>query len=162
MGVEEIIPWALMSLTSVALQIATKLAAPSPPSSQAPVTQARGQQINTKSNQAPIPLLYGLVRVGGVIVFESSSGADNKYYHMILVLGEGEIEGFTQVGGIDEVYLDTKLYTEYGGNVYYELFKGTATQNVCSTLQTACPEWTDPLRYTAYLYIRLHACPVNC
>jgi hypothetical protein len=158
MGVEEVaIMAAITAITSICYQIAVKMAAPSgPPTARADVvTQARGHQINTKSNQAVIPLLYGEVRVGGIIVYESSSGADNNYYHMILVLGEGEIEGFTQVGGVDELYLDGKLYTEYGGTVYYELFKGTATQNVCATLQAACPEWNDPLRHTAYLYLRL-------
>ena len=161
MGVESLILFVISLVISVFNQLAMKASAP--PSAQATATQeARGHQQNVKSNQAPVAVIYGETRIGGTIVYENSSSTsprpseqDNKYYHMVMVLGEGEIEGFTQVGGVDEVYLDAKLYTEYGGNVYYEVFKGTADQNVCATLQAACPEWNDPLRYTAYLYIRL-------
>jgi hypothetical protein len=156
MGVDEPTVAGITTFLSAARSTATKASLPSPPGPAATAAQeARGHQTNTKPNQAVIPLLYGEVRVGGIIVYESSSGGDNKLYHCILVVGEGETEGLTQVDGVDEAYLDSKLYTEHGDTVHYELFKGTANQEACATLQAACPEWNDPLRYTAHLYLRL-------
>jgi len=116
-----------------------------------------GYQVNKQSMNATIPLLYGQTRVGINRSFVATSGSDNKYLHIIGILGEGEIEGFSdQAGGYDPVYFDNRLYTEYGaGNVYFELFKGTSAQTVCSTLNSAVPGWTDPLKHTAYIYLRL-------
>lgn len=122
---------------------------------QEPEDGPKGIQTNTRSSQEVIPLLYGESRVGTNVVFIGTTGSSNKYLHMVCGLGEGPIEGLRQVDGVDQVFLDDKIYTQYGGNVYYELFTGSSTQTVCSTLQTAIPEWTDPLKYTAYLYVRL-------
>lgn len=119
--------------------------------------KAYGFQINSQSTNQPIPVVYGKSRVPINRVYINYSGTDNEYIHIIGILAEGEIEGFDdQVEGVDPLFFDNKLYTEFGaGNVYYELFTGTATQSVCATLNAACPEWTDPLRYTAYIYLRL-------
>ncbi|RLB84766.1 MAG: hypothetical protein DRH26_18910 [Deltaproteobacteria bacterium] len=116
-----------------------------------------GIQANYQSSKIKLPLLYGQSRVGINKCYINTSGSDAKYLHIIGILGEGPIEGFSdQVRGVDPLYFNNKLYTEFGaGNVEYELFTGTSTQNVCSTLHAAISEWTDPLRYTAYIYVRL-------
>ena len=119
------------------------------------IDQSRGHLVNTTNSQAPLSLLYGRSRVGINRAYIGVSGSDNKYIHIIGVVGEGEVNGIGQTGGVDQVFLDDKVYTEYGSLVHYEFFTGSPTQNVCSTLHTAIPEWTDPLRYTAYIYIRL-------
>ena len=102
-----------------------------------------------------LPLIYGTVRVGVNQVYIGCSDSANQYLNIIGVVGEGPVNGIHQEGGVDQVFLDDKIYTEYGGNVYYEFFTGTATQNVCATMHSAIPEWTDPLRYTAYIYMRI-------
>ena len=116
-----------------------------------------GFQVNTQSSKAHLPLIYGSSRVGINRVFVEATGSDNEYIHIIGTLGEGEIEGFSeQVSGVDPVYLNNKLWNAYGtGNVHFELFTGSPTQTVCATLNTAIPRWTDPLRNTAYIYVRL-------
>ena len=119
----------------------------------------RGKQIEYQDSQAVIPLVYGTFRLGVNKVYMSTTGDNNTYLHIVGVICEGEIEGFEQVGGVDCLYLDDKLYNQYGGMVYYELFTGSPTQTVCATLQTATAgepyPWTDPLKNTAYIYVRL-------
>ena len=75
--------------------------------------------------------------------------------HLDWTLCEGEIEGIVQEDGVDQIYINNELYTSYGNRVYYEFFNGSATQTTCATLHSAIPAWDDPLRYTAYLYVRL-------
>jgi len=119
------------------------------------LSDAQGHLATRRSTQDAIPLIYGHTRVGINECYLGQSGTDNKYLHIVGIIGEGEINGIHQVDGVDQIFLDDKLYTEYGSLVYYEIFKGTASQNVCATLQNACPEWNDPLRHTAYIYMRL-------
>jgi hypothetical protein len=116
---------------------------------------ALGSQINGCDTAKSLPLVYGRSRVGINKVYKGTNGSDNKYLHIIGTLCEGEIEGIVQEDGVDQIFLDDKLYTAYGNRVYYEIFNGSATQNVCSTLHNAIWEWNDPLRNTAYIYIRL-------
>ena len=108
-----------------------------------------------RSADASIPLIYGPCRVSVKQVYVGTSSADNQYLHIIGVIGEGPVNGIHQEASVDQVFLDDKIYTDFGGNVYYELFTGTSSQTACSTLNTAVPEWTDPLRYTAYIYVRV-------
>lgn len=118
--------------------------------------RSRGHLINSKSSQAEIPLIYGQVRVGLNHVYVGTTGDRNDYLHLVGVIGEGPIDGIVQVDGVDQIWIDGKLWTEYGsGNVHYEFFAGTADQSVCSTLHDVDINWTNPLRNTAYLYLRL-------
>ncbi len=124
-------------------------------SEKSPALQGRGHLVNTRSTQEPIPLIYGRCRVGINQAYAGCSGEDNKYLHIIGIVGEGPLHGIAQTDGVDQVFLDDKLYTAYGSLVYYEFFTGTDDQAVCATLAAADPTWNDPLRHTAYLYIRL-------
>lgn len=83
-----------------------------------------GYLTNTRSADATLPVVYGRFRVGGNIVYMSSTGTDNEYLHMVITLSEGPIEG------IEAVYLDEKLSTDFGDNVYYEFFNGSGLQGV--------------------------------
>jgi len=56
---------------------------------------ARGILVNKKSANGAIPIVYGTRKVGGNIVFLETSGADNQYLYMALVLSEGEIDSVT-------------------------------------------------------------------
>ena len=116
-----------------------------------------GTLINSKTTDAIRPIVYGLTRVGGNLAFATTTGTDNKYLYFILSLAEGEVNKIHQSGGVDQIFLNGKLYTEsdYAGYFTYEFFSGSATQNVCSTLHTAYPAFTDPRRYNAYLFCKL-------
>lgn len=115
----------------------------------------RGHLVNRRSSQAVIPVVYGTHRVGLQIVYVGTSDTDNKYLHIVGKVSVGPVKGIRQVDGVDQIWLDDKLYTEFGALVYYEFFNGTSTQTVCSTLHDAIPEWNEPLRHFAYLYMRL-------
>ena len=121
----------------------------------------RGQMVDSKDNQDNIPLIYGLQRVPVNICYMVTTGTNNNQLHLIGIIGEGEINGVHQVGGVDQIWLDDKLYTEYPGLVSYTVYTGTSTQNAHADLVTATagmsPEnvWNDPLRNTAYIYMCL-------
>ena len=51
--------------------------------------QAKGVLVNKTSANAPIPVIYGQRKVGGVGVFIETSGTDNEYLYMIFTLAEG-------------------------------------------------------------------------
>ncbi len=58
-----------------------------------PDQNAKGILVNKFSSNAHIPIIYGTRKVGGNVVFLRTSGTDNKYLYMAVVLGEGEISG---------------------------------------------------------------------
>jgi len=111
---------------------------------------------STRTTDYRLPLIYGTSRVAPNWVYIGNSGGDNKYLHMIGVLCEGPVKGIKQVDSVDQIFINDKLYTQYGGSrIYYEFFNGTSDQTACATLTASDPSWTDPLHYTAYIYLRL-------
>lgn len=115
----------------------------------------KGHLGNSRSTQEPVGLIYGRVRVGLNYAYMGSSGSENNFLHIAGIIGEGEMNRIALTGGVPQVFLDDKLYTLFGGLVYFEFFGGSADQDVCSTLQTAIPAWEDPMRNTAYIYLRI-------
>jgi hypothetical protein len=126
-----------------------------PDTPQMKMSTGRGHLLNQRSHTAPLPLVYGECRLGVNIVYAGVSGTNNKYLHLVCAICEGPVDSIIQKESVYQIWLNDKLYTEYESLVYYEFFNGTSTQNVCSTLHTVIPSWNDPLRNTAYLYIRL-------
>ena len=59
--------------------------------------EARGILVNKRNANAHIPVIYGTRKVGGNIVFLESSGTDNEFLYMALVLGEGEIASVEKI-----------------------------------------------------------------
>jgi len=117
--------------------------------------QRQGWQINTCDNTIPLPIVLGRCRVGINRVYTGVSGEDNKFLHIIGNICEGEIEGIVNIGGVDQFFLDDDIYTKFGDKVYFEMFNGSPTQTVCATLHNAIPEWNEPKKNTAYIYIKL-------
>ena len=137
--------------------VMTAIAIGHPPEFAAKKPKNEGTLVNSKTTDAIRPIVYGLTRVGGNLAFATTTGTDNKYLHLILSLAEGEVSKIHQSGGVDQIFLNGELYTEsdYADYFSYEFFSGSSTQNVCSTLHTAYPAFTDPRRYNAYLYCKL-------
>jgi hypothetical protein len=52
---------------------------------------ARGILVNKFLANSSIPVVYGTRKVGGNVVFVETSGTDNQYLYMAVVLSEGEI-----------------------------------------------------------------------
>tara|TARA_R100000697_G_scaffold30565_3_gene40721 strand:+ start:205 stop:2370 length:2166 start_codon:yes stop_codon:yes gene_type:complete len=63
----------------------------------------RGILLNKQSNNASIPVIYGTRLVGGTRVFIETSGTDNEFLYIALVLSEGEINGITEIRVDDKV-----------------------------------------------------------
>ena len=61
----------------------------------------KGILINKQSNDANIPVIYGERLTGGVRIFMETSGTDNTYLYMAIVMSEGEINDITEIR-IDE------------------------------------------------------------
>ena len=60
-------------------------------------TYEKGVLINKQSNDANIPVIYGTRLVGGTRVFMETSGTDNTYLYMAIVMAEGEINDITSI-----------------------------------------------------------------
>ena len=63
----------------------------------------RGILLNKQSNNACIPVIYGERLVGGTRVFIETSGTDNTYLYVALVLAEGEVNSIEQIKVDDKV-----------------------------------------------------------
>jgi len=57
----------------------------------------KGILLNKQSNDASIPVVYGTRMLGGTRVFIETSGTDNQYLYVALVLCEGEINDITEI-----------------------------------------------------------------
>ena len=146
----------IMAAASFALSAIAGLLTASPQEQKA--ASSRGQLVNTSDTQMPLPIIYGRQRVGINRVYVGVSGYDNKFLHVIGTICEGEIEGIVELDGVPQIFLNDRLYNTIGttplGNPLftYEFFNGSPTQDVCASLNAVIPEWTDPLRNTAYIY----------
>jgi len=65
----------------------------------------RGLLVNKQSNDSNIPVIFGERLVGGTRVFMETSGTDNTYLYMCIVMAEGEIND------IEEIRVDDKVIT---------------------------------------------------
>ena len=62
-----------------------------------PDANARGALINKVSANAHIPLIYGTRKVGGNVVFVETSGTDNEFLYLAIIVSEGEIHDITKI-----------------------------------------------------------------
>ena len=81
----------------------------------------RGILVNKQSNNSSIPVVYGERLIGGTRVFIQTSGTDNEFLYIALVLCEGEINS------IEEIRVDDKVVT----------FSGALTDNTQRTVASS-------------------------
>tara|TARA_Y100000356_G_scaffold92960_1_gene78420 strand:+ start:164 stop:3127 length:2964 start_codon:yes stop_codon:yes gene_type:complete len=135
--------------------------------------QAKGILINKFTANSSIPVVYGTRKVGGNVVFVETSGTDNQYLYMAVVLSEGEIDSVqtlfvnnnpvtlsgsltdgTQrtVTSADSNFFDTENSKSL---ITVEAHLGTDTQTA-SPLLDELQSWTTDhrLRGLAYLALR--------
>ena len=130
----------------------------------------QGILLNKQSNDASIPVIYGERMVGGTRVFLETSGADNTYLYMALVLCEGEINS------IEQIYVDDKLvswasslsdgteievsssdsnfYKSSTSHIRVQPFFGTDSQTTSSLLSTLS-SWGSNHRLRGICYLAL-------
>jgi len=58
---------------------------------------AKGVLVNKFSANAHIPIVYGTRKVGGNVVFLETSGTDNEFLYMAIIVSEGEINDITKI-----------------------------------------------------------------
>jgi hypothetical protein len=130
-----------------------------------------GILVNKQSNDANIPIIYGTRLVGGTRVFMETSGTDNTYLYMAIVLGEGEINDITEIRVDDKAVTwasdladntavevnssDSNFYKNSESLIRVEPHYGTDDQSASSLLSTLSSWGTNHrLRGLAYLALR--------
>jgi len=131
----------------------------------------KGILLNKSSNDASIPVIYGTRMVGGTRVFMETSGTDNTYLYMALVLAEGEINDITEIRVNDNAVTwsgdladntqrtvgsgDGNFYKDSASLITVEPHYGTDSQSA-STLLSTLSSWgsNHRLRGIAYLALR--------
>ena len=131
----------------------------------------KGILLNKSSNDASIPVIYGTRMVGGTRVFMETSGTDNTYLYMALVLAEGEINDITEIRVNDNAVTwsgdladntqrtvgsgDGNFYKDSASLITVEPHYGSDSQSA-STLLSTLSSWgsNHRLRGIAYLALR--------
>jgi len=105
-------------------------------------------------------IVYGRSRIGGTVVYITTSGADNKYLHMVIAMAGHEIDAFESVYFNDEKVWQGTYQSGWGSYARIKFYKGDQT-TADSDLVSESAAWTNDhiLRDTAYLYVRLEYDP---
>ena len=130
-----------------------------------------GVLLNKQSNDANIPVVYGTRLVGGIRIFVQTSGTDNQYLYIAIILAEGEINDVKQIKIDDKVVTfassfsdntavevasnDANFYKDGESLIRVEPHYGTDGQSA-STLLSTLSNWgsNHKLSGLAYLAIR--------
>ena len=130
----------------------------------------KGTLINKQSNDASIPVVYGERMLGGVRVFVETSGTDNNYLYIALVLCEGEIDDITEIRIDDKVVTwasdladntavevnssDSNFYKNSESLIRVEPHYGTDGQSASSLLSTLT-SWGSNHKLSGLAYLAL-------
>ena len=124
----------------------------------------RGYDVNGLATGTALDhqIIYGKARVGGVRIYDESTGTNNKYLHRIIAFTGHEIESFETIYINDEaVTLNASGYvtspSHYNSKVRIKKHLGASDQTADSTLVSESAHWTSNhrLRGISYLYIRM-------
>ncbi len=130
----------------------------------------RGILLNKQSNDANIPVIYGERLVGGTRVFMETSGTDNTYLYMAIVMSEGEINSIEEVRVDDKAVTfasslsdgtevevgsgDSNFYKDSESLIRIQPFFGTDSQSASSLLSTLS-SWGSNHRLRGVCYLAL-------
>jgi hypothetical protein len=129
----------------------------------------RGALVNKFNANAHIPVVYGTRKVGGNVVFLETSGTDNQYLYMALVLSEGEVADIdaifvndNQVTWSGDIADNTQITVGSGDANFYsgsslitcEPHFGSDSQTASSLLSTLS-SWTSNHRLRGLCYLAL-------
>ena len=110
---------------------------------------------NKASANAAVPVLYGTRKIGGTRVYLEVNGADNEYFHQVIVLAEGEIDS------INNVYLNDVDSTDSRFSGLVTIVKKTGADNQAavtgSEISNLPSGWTSAHKLSgmAYIYVRI-------
>ena len=130
----------------------------------------RGLLINKQSNDSNIPVVYGERLVGGTRVFMETSGTDNTYLYMSIIMAEGEINDITEIRVDDKVVTwasalsdgtevevnssDTNFYKDSTSLIRIEPHYGTDGQSA-STLLSTLTNWGSNHKLSGLCYLAI-------
>jgi predicted phage tail protein len=120
-----------------------------------------GFTITSRDPSAARRIIYGTQRVGGTMVYLSSSGDNNEFLHMVIVLAGHKVNFISDIYFDDEaIPLDANgnATGRLAGFAYVEKHLGDPDQLASTALMAAKPqEWTSAhrLRGVAYIYVRI-------
>ena len=112
----------------------------------------RGRTQLVRSSVENHRIVYGTVLLSGPLVYIGTTGDENKYLHMVIVIAAHEVEE------IGDVYFNDKLATVYDSNLYrITKHLGATDQSADPDLVEEVEEWTTAhtLNGRAYIYARL-------
>ena len=130
---------------------------------------SRGYSIAGESGSAlDHQIIYGKTRVGGVRIYDASTGSNNNDLHRILAFAGHEIESYEQIYLNDEVVTldgsgNVTSPTRYNGLVRIKKYYGTTSQGAdpdlvadTASLSPEAGRWTTAhrLQGIAYLYVK--------
>lgn len=133
-------------------------------------TSRQGYTVNQRGAALDHQVIYGRVRVGGAVVFDGTTGTNNKFLHRVIAVAGHEVDSF------DEIYINDAKVTElesdgnvktveladgsssnrYNGFLRINKHLGSPDQLADADLVSEVPDWTNEhrLRGVAYLYAR--------
>ena len=130
----------------------------------------RGILLNKQSNNASIPVVYGERLLGGTRIFIETSGNDNQFLYVALVLCEGEINSIEEIRVDDKVVTfdgalsdntqrsvassDSNFYKDGQSYITIEPHFGTDGQSA-STLLSTLSSWGSNHKLSGICYLAL-------
>jgi hypothetical protein len=130
----------------------------------------KGILLNKQSNDANIPVIYGERLTGGTRVFMETSGTDNTYLYMAIVMSEGEINDITEIRIDDKVVTwasalsdgtevevnssDSNFYKDSTSLIRIEPHYGTDGQSA-STLLSTLTNWGSNHKLSGLCYLAI-------
>ncbi|HSG30602.1 MAG TPA: hypothetical protein VLB82_03555, partial [Thermodesulfobacteriota bacterium] len=128
----------------------------------------RGILLNKQSNDANIPIVYGERLIGGTRVFMETSGTDNQYLYMAIVMSEGEINSIEEIRVEDKAVTwasvlsdgtavevgsgDSNFYKDGASLIRVEPHFGTDGQSA-STLLSTLSSWGSNHKLSGLCYL---------
>jgi hypothetical protein len=130
----------------------------------------KGILVNKQSNDANIPVIYGERLTGGTRVFMETSGTDNTYLYMSIVMAEGEINDITEIRVDDKIVTfasgfsdgtavevdssDSNFYKNSESLIRVEPHYGTDGQSA-STLLSTLANWGSNHKLSGLCYLAI-------
>ncbi len=130
----------------------------------------KGILLNKQSNDANIPVIYGERMIGGTRVFVETSGTDNTYLYMAIILSEGEINDITEIRVDDKIITwsgdladntqrtvasnDANFYKDSESLITVEPHYGTDGQSASNLLSTL-DNWGSSHKLSGLSYLAL-------
>ncbi len=155
----------IVGFISLGIGMISMMMAPKPPKFP---EEARGRTLNIRSAAISRTAAYGRVKVGGLLAFIDTTGADHKFLHVIQILASHKITGPVSYWLDDFVIYPSTLdgsglvtegrYHEGGvGLVRIKFHNGDDAQAADTDLVSEIGQWTTAhqLKGVSYVYWRL-------